>query len=56
MVRKDVITKNDDQYDGPGEIIKKNQDRSYRIKMSEGKTVTRNIEWLREFRTRGNQI
>jgi len=56
LVRKDVITKNDDRYDGPGEIIKKNHDRSYTIKMSEGKTITRNIEWLREFKTRGNQI
>jgi len=47
LVKRDVYTKDEDRYEGPGEIIEKRHDRSYSIKMRNGKTMTRNVEWVR---------
>ena len=44
LVKKDVYTKDE------GEIIEKRHDRSYTIKMRNGKIMTRNVEWLREYK------
>ena len=53
LVKKCIVNKHGDRYDGPGEIIEKRHDRSYLIKFSDGKIITRNVEWLRLFKQRG---
>ena len=50
LVKKDAYAKDEDRYEGPGEIIEKRHDRSYTIKMRNGKIMTRNVEWLREYK------
>ena len=52
-MKKCILNKNDDRYDGPAEIIEKRHDRSYLIKFNDGKIITRNVEWLRHFKQRG---
>ena len=50
LVKKDVYAKNEDRYEGPGEIIEKRHDRIYTIKMRNGKIMTRNVEWLSKYK------
>ena len=50
LVKKDLKNKEDDRYEGPGEVIEKRHDRSYIIKMQDGKIKTRNVEWLKKFK------
>lgn len=50
LVKKDIKTKEDDRYVGPGEIIEKRHDRSYIVRMDGGVVKIRNIEWLKPFK------
>ena len=50
LEKKNVYTKDEDIYEGPCEIIEKRYDRSYTIKMRNGKIMTKNVEWLRKYK------
>ena len=53
LVKIDIRTKDDDRYMGPFSIIKKLHDRSYEMKNRNGKTLVRNVEWLKPFKRGG---
>ena len=56
LVRKSIRNKDDDRFEGPGKIIDKVHDRSYTIRFENGRTLVRNIEWLKPFKKRGCEI
>ena len=47
LVRKSIRNKDDDRFEGPGVLIDKEHDRSYSIRFENGRTLVRNIEWLK---------
>jgi len=53
LMKVDIRSKEDDRYVGPLQIIKKLHDRSYELIDNNGKTIIRNIEWLRKFKEGG---
>jgi len=44
------MSKDKERYESPGEIIEKRHDRSYTTKMRNRKIMTKNVEWLREYK------
>ena len=53
LVKIDIRKKEDDRYRGPFRVIKKLHDRSYELMDKEGKTMIRNVEWLKPFKQGG---
>ena len=53
LVKLNGISKQDNRYEGPGEIVERRHDRSYVIKFPDGRHLVRNIEWLKAFKRRG---
>ena len=50
LFKKDAYTKDEDRYKGMREIVRKRYVRSYAIKIRIRKIMTRNVEWLREYK------
>ena len=47
LVKKITTSKDEDRYEGPGTIEEKLHDRSYWIRMNNGRSIIRNVEWLK---------
>ena len=50
LVKRNGAGKQEDRFEGPGSIIRKKHDRSYEIQFQDGRTVIRNVEWLKYFK------
>ena len=53
LVKRNMTSKDEDRYERPGTIEERIHDRSYRIGLNNGRTITRNIEWLKPFKEGG---
>ena len=46
-VKREVKNKDEDRYEGPGKVQKRIHDRSYLVNMEDGRSIVRNVEWLK---------
>ena len=53
LVKEDIRKKEDDRYKGPFQISKKIHERSFELRDKDGKTIIRNVEWLKPFKQGG---
>ena len=53
LIKKENISKEDDRYMGPAIVLKRNHERSYELQLEDGRTLIRNVEWLKPFKPRG---
>ena len=52
-IKKEIKNKDSDRFEGPFTVIRRIHERSYELKNNQGKTLVRNVEWLRNFKERG---
>ena len=50
LIRKANAEKQENRYEGPGKIIEKIHERSFKIEMENGARYIRNVEWLKPFK------
>jgi len=53
LIKKPNVSKTEDRYEGPAKIVEKRHDKSYIIRFEGGRTIVRNVEWIRLFKPRG---
>ena len=53
LIKKNNALKDEFRFIGPAIIIKKVHERSYELQLENGKTIIRNVEWLKPFKERG---
>jgi len=52
LIERENITKEVDRYMGPATIKNRRHERSYELEL-DGRTLIRNVEWLKPFKSRG---
>ena len=50
LIKKNNASKDEFRFIGPAIIIKKIHERSYELQLENGKTIIRNVEWLKPFK------
>ena len=53
LIKKEIRNKDSDRFEGPFTVIRRIHERSYELKNKQGKTLVRNVEWLRNFKEGG---
>ena len=56
LIKKEIRKKDQERYEGPYTVIKKNHDRSYKLQNEDGKVIDRNIEKIKDFNKGGVRI
>ena len=53
LIKKEIRNKDNDRFEGPFTVIRRIHERSYELNNKQGKTLVRNVEWLRNFKEGG---